>query len=519
MQIASVGDKCFVLGRSWRILALLALVVAIAYASRAQTAKPIGPGPLRAAYRWLGCDVCEEDSKELKAVRSHGGKLALTLREALIRGPTPVVKALLEQPARSRYRRVQEHARKNPDEPNPIGKLTEQEYVEDQVAVFAAGYRLRAVEALRAIDGKAALDALIQAKGKVCGEDYLQDAIAEAIDDNSSVAPPGDLACISLSAEQVPGGSTLTAKIELTAPASADTRVALASNRPEEVRIPATVLFETGSLTASVSIATAEVASDIAATITASYKGVTKLAALTVNKSFSCYPDLPAPELTYERLEHFSSGDGDFTRYRFSVENELAFPSELFEPTPDLEVCGSNRNASRARIEVFDDQDNKLSNRCGDLSDIQFITAREAPPPEAASVRLTDRRCSISYESNLAPIDPTVPLSGDLASISPSAGQVRGGSPLEATIELTAPASANTQVNLTSDRPEVQIPATVLFETESPTASVSIATAEVASDITATISASYKGVTKSANLEVFALPADLASIWWPPWAL
>ena len=58
--------------------------------------------------------------------------------------------------------------------------------------------------------------------------------------------------------------------------------------------------------------------------------------------SFTCYPDLPDPELAYVGWEDYTTPMGEYTRYWLSVANWEEFPDALFEQAPDLPPCGSN---------------------------------------------------------------------------------------------------------------------------------------------------------------------------------
>ncbi len=86
-----------------------------------------------------------------------------------------------------------------------------------------------------------------------------------------------------------------------------------------------------------------------------------------------CFPDLPSPRLAVGQTEAIP-GSGS-TRYRIPVTNWNAFPDILFEAAPDLPPCGLNTSA------------------------IWF--ASDVEPSPAVYITLTDRRCGISYTSNV----------------------------------------------------------------------------------------------------------------------
>lgn len=113
-----------------------------------------------------------------------------------------------------------------------------------------------------------------------------------------------------------------------------------------------------------------------------------------------CYPDLPAPQLV---LESTTVQDGS-VRFEFDVPNFGTFPNDLFEPAPDLAPCGLNTSSSRTWVDVLDGNGNVLYGFCSfgqasDLNGVWFQTTVEQWPAEAY-IRLTDRRCNITYTSN-----------------------------------------------------------------------------------------------------------------------
>ncbi len=123
-----------------------------------------------------------------------------------------------------------------------------------------------------------------------------------------------------------------------------------------------------------------------------------------------CYPELPAPELIVTGKEDYIGIDGrEYTRYWLSITNWSAFPDELFVAAPDLPPCGENPNASRTWAEIYNQDDSYLYGFCDlatseQLTDLWFAVLKGQAPPEYVYVTLTDRRCNITYTSNLASI-------------------------------------------------------------------------------------------------------------------
>jgi len=126
---------------------------------------------------------------------------------------------------------------------------------------------------------------------------------------------------------------------------------------------------------------------------------------------YSCYPDLPDPELIVTGREDCIGSDGqEYTMYWLAVTNWSEFPDELFEPSPDLPPCGLNTNASRTWVDIYDAADNtRLYGFCAlsasqQLEDIWFAVPSGQAPPDYVYITLEDRRCEITYTSNLAPV-------------------------------------------------------------------------------------------------------------------
>ncbi len=128
----------------------------------------------------------------------------------------------------------------------------------------------------------------------------------------------------------------------------------------------------------------------------------------TVNPyPWRCYPDLPAPELVVTGTEDYSVGGREYTRYLLSVTNYSAFPDELFEAAPDLPPCGLNPNASRTWVQIYAENGTRLYGFCAlssaeGLNSLWFALPRREIPPDFVYITLTDRRCEITYTSNLA---------------------------------------------------------------------------------------------------------------------
>ncbi len=153
--------------------------------------------------------------------------------------------------------------------------------------------------------------------------------------------------------------------------------------------------------------------------------------------TFTCYPDLPNPELIVTGTEDYIGSDGqEYTRYRLSVTNWYEFPDELFEAAPDLPACGLNTNASRTWTDIYQEDGIRLYGFCGACTSeyisnlLWFALPRGETPPDFVYITLTDRRCEITYTSNLAStILPELQAMLDFFDKSVAQGRLEGEGP------------------------------------------------------------------------------------------
>src|SRR5688572_7239781 len=95
-------------------------------------------------------------------------------------------------------------------------------------------------------------------------------------------AAPAILLSLSLNPRTVAGGSNSVGTVTLNKVASSPVDVSLASSKPKNVMVPASVTVPAGASSAAFNISTTTTNKKINATISASYGGVTKSAALTI---------------------------------------------------------------------------------------------------------------------------------------------------------------------------------------------------------------------------------------------
>ena len=113
-----------------------------------------------------------------------------------------------------------------------------------------------------------------------------------------------------------------------------------------------------------------------------------------------CYPNLPAPTLSLQS----TTVEGSMARFELDVANYAQFPAELFLQAPDLPACGANTSASRTWVDIYDQNDAFVYGFCSlgnpsDLNNIWFATP-DAQRPAEVYIKVTDRRCNITYTSN-----------------------------------------------------------------------------------------------------------------------
>lgn len=122
----------------------------------------------------------------------------------------------------------------------------------------------------------------------------------------------------------------------------------------------------------------------------------------------TCYPDLPDPQLELvESGKEYAVEGTTLVNYQFRIANWKQFPAELFAAAPDLPPCGQNPNAGRTWIDTYDAQwGTRLYGSCGAIDDFKGLYARVPvrkgdAPPTAVFLTLQDRKCGVTYKSNL----------------------------------------------------------------------------------------------------------------------
>lgn len=116
---------------------------------------------------------------------------------------------------------------------------------------------------------------------------------------------------------------------------------------------------------------------------------------------------LPNPILHLTGVEYYTANGRDFTRYKYGVDNSTAYPDALFAAAPTLPPCGTNTNAARSWVDIFDSRSKRLYRFCAlrsaaDLNKLWFALETGVVPPSYVYIEITDRATNMKYKSNLA---------------------------------------------------------------------------------------------------------------------
>ena len=116
----------------------------------------------------------------------------------------------------------------------------------------------------------------------------------------------------------------------------------------------------------------------------------------------------PNPILYLTGTEHYSTGSGNFVRYRYDVFNKDQYPAAMFAAAPNLPPCGLNTNSSRSWVDFFNGRTNaRLYGFCAlgtpqNLGSIWFALPEGEVPPSYIYIVIHDRQTNSRYRSNLA---------------------------------------------------------------------------------------------------------------------
>jgi hypothetical protein len=291
-------------------------------------------------------------------------------------------------------------------------------------------------------------------------------------------APVAALASVTVDPAAVLGGSSSTGTVTLDLPVPVGGAVVALSSSNPAAQVPATVTVDAGQTTATFPVTTSSVTSDTQVTISASYNSVTQTTTLTVTASTAT---LSSVSLSPTTVVGGISSTGIVT---------LSGPAS---PGGAL-VSLFSSNAAAAQVPAS-------VTVPGGASSTSF-TVTTSPVASNTSVTISAVYNMVTQSAALTVTVSTATLS----SISLSPETVVGGSPSTGTVTLSGPAPLGGALLtlFSSNTTAAQVSASVTVPGGASSASFSVTTSPVSSNVKPTISAAYRGTNVSARLTVMA---------------
>ena len=288
-----------------------------------------------------------------------------------------------------------------------------------------------------------------------------------------TVNPPAvSLSALSLSPASVTGGTSSTGTVTLSAAAPSGGKVVNLSDNSSATSEPVSVTVPAGSTSASFTITTATVTSTTTATISAVFSGVTRTATLTVT----------APVLSLLTLNPTSVTGG--TASQGTVTLSGAAPSGGIAVTLSDNASATSEPVSVTIPAGSSSASFAISTGSVGSSTVSTISAAYGGVTKTAALTVNPPAVSLST-----------------LTLSPSS--VTGGTSAQGTVTLSSAApSGGLVVSLSDNSSLTGLPASVTVPAGSASASFSITTSTVGTSSSATISAVYGGVTRTASLTV-----------------
>jgi hypothetical protein len=118
-------------------------------------------------------------------------------------------------------------------------------------------------------------------------------------------------------------------------------------------------------------------------------------------------PVLPNPILYFLGPEYVQINGKQMIRYTYDVLNKDQFPDDMFAKSPNLPPCGTNTQAARTWVDIYNQTGTRLNGFCAlgksaDLGKIWFAMEETVIPPSYIYIELNDRKTNTKYKSNLA---------------------------------------------------------------------------------------------------------------------
>jgi hypothetical protein len=291
------------------------------------------------------------------------------------------------------------------------------------------------------------------------------------------------VASVGFDPSTVTGGSSSTGTITLNGPApNGGIAVALSSN-DSAVIVPPSVTVPSGSSTAGFTVQTAAVTSSVSATITASYNGVNKAALLGI---------MPASVLSAFSVNPTTVTGG----------NAAAGTVTLSAAAPNGGVSVTLKSSSSSATVPA-----SVTVAAGSTTATFSITTGAVSTATTATIT-----ASYNSASKIASLTMTPALTVALSAVSVSPTTVTGGSAASGTVTLSAAAPAGgISVELWTTGTVAFVPTTVTIPAGSRTGTFTVTTVNGTST-SDTITAFYKGATKTAKITVKALLVSSVSV-------
>ncbi len=283
---------------------------------------------------------------------------------------------------------------------------------------------------------------------------------------------PAALIAVAVNPTSVTGGTSAQGTASIGGPAPVGGAVVQLSSNSAAAAVPPSLTIPAGATSATFTIATVSVAASTQATISVSYGGTTKTAALTV---------LPNTVLTTVSVAPTSVSGG--------VSAQGA--ATLSGPAPaGGAVVQLSSNSAFARVPA------SVTVPAGSTSATFTVTT-------SAVTTSTQATISATYGGTTKTTTLTVLPAAALAGISLSPASVIGGASSKGTATLSGPApSGGAVVQLRSSSSVARLPSSVTIRAGATYATFTITTRKVAATARVTISGLYGGATKSALLTV-----------------
>lgn len=299
--------------------------------------------------------------------------------------------------------------------------------------------------------------------------------------------PPASaaLSSVSLSPSTVQGGTAASATVTLTAAApSGGAVVSLSSSNTAAVTVPATATVAAGATSSAVSVSTSPVTSTATSVVSATYAGVTRTATMTVTPPpAESTATLASITLSPSTLQGGGSASGTVT---------------LTAPAPSGGAVVSLTSSNTAAVTV----PASTTVPAGASSSIVFLSTSPVTSTATSVVSATYAGVTRTATMTVTPPPSESTTTLDAITLSPSTVQT-GTVQTSATLVFSGlTPSGGATVTLSSSNPSLAtVPASVTIPANSSTGAFSVAISSSGSG-TATISATYNGVTRTALLTV-----------------